>query len=110
MLPTDDFESESLGEFVESLRTGKTRPYMKSLPVPKTQEGPVLKVYKNENLIIISVSFFHNLLWSRYLKSLLIPGKCCIVITYSIALRQNLYFFHSHPLFATLKINNLTII
>jgi hypothetical protein len=44
MLPEDDFESETLGKYVESLRTGKTRPYMKSLPVPKTQEGPVLKV------------------------------------------------------------------
>ncbi len=44
MLAEDDFESETLGNYVESLRTGKTRPYMKSLPVPKTQEGPVLKV------------------------------------------------------------------
>jgi hypothetical protein len=44
MAPTDDFESDVLGEYVESLRTGKSRPYMKSLPVPKTQDGPVLKV------------------------------------------------------------------
>jgi hypothetical protein len=46
MAPTDDFESEVLGEYVESLRTGKSRPYMRSLPVPKTQDGPVLKVRK----------------------------------------------------------------
>jgi hypothetical protein len=46
MAPTDDFESDVLGEYVESLRTGKSRPYMKSLPVPKTQDGPVLKVRK----------------------------------------------------------------
>lgn len=44
MKPTDEFEPEDLGEFIEELRTGKLMPYMKSLPVPKTQEGPVLKI------------------------------------------------------------------
>merc|ERR1712117_824056 len=38
------FEDEDLAEFIEELRTGKVAPYMKSLPVPKTQEGHVLKI------------------------------------------------------------------
>ena len=33
--------------FVEDLRTGKVRPYMKSLPVPKKQEGIVKKIVAN---------------------------------------------------------------
>ena len=41
---TDEFEAEDLAEFIEDLRTGKVAPYMKSLPVPKTQDGPVLKI------------------------------------------------------------------
>merc|ERR1711994_416905 len=44
MKVTDEFETEDLGEFIEDLRTGKVAPYMKSLPVPKKQEGPVLKI------------------------------------------------------------------
>ena len=41
---TEEFESEDLAEFIEDLRTGKVAPYMKSLPVPKVQEGHVLKI------------------------------------------------------------------
>merc|ERR1711976_112468 len=44
MKVTDEFEAEDLAEFTEDLRTGKVAPYMKSLPVPKTQEGQVLKI------------------------------------------------------------------
>ena len=44
MKVTDEFESEDLAEFIEGLRLGKIMPYMKSLPVPKTQDGPVLKI------------------------------------------------------------------
>merc|ERR1739844_74521 len=44
MKVTDEFETEDLGEFIEDLRTGKVAPYMKSLPVPKVQDGPVLKI------------------------------------------------------------------
>jgi len=44
MKVTDEFEAEDLAEFIEELRTGKLAPYMKSLPVPKTQEGQVLKI------------------------------------------------------------------
>lgn len=44
MKVTDEFEAEDLAEFIDDLRVGKVRPYMKSLPVPKNQEGPVLKI------------------------------------------------------------------
>jgi len=44
MKVTDEFETEDLAAFIEDLRTGKVAPYMKSLPVPKKQEGPVLKI------------------------------------------------------------------
>merc|ERR1712141_399603 len=47
MKVTDEFEDEDLAEFIEELRTGKVAPYMKSLPVPKTQEGHVLKIVAN---------------------------------------------------------------
>ncbi len=57
----DDFESDVLGEYVESLRTGKSRPYMKSLPVPKTQDGPVLKVRKR-NLFNLTNVLYNDLL------------------------------------------------
>jgi protein disulfide-isomerase A4 len=40
----DDFESTDLAMFLEKLRTGKVRPYMKSLPIPKKQEGSIRKV------------------------------------------------------------------
>ena len=32
---TDEFEAEDLAEFIEDLRMGKVKPYMKSLPSPK---------------------------------------------------------------------------
>jgi len=44
MKVTDEFESEDLAEFIEGLRLGKNMPYMKSLPVPKSQDGHVLKI------------------------------------------------------------------
>merc|ERR1712130_912931 len=44
MEPVDDFESSDLAKFVEDLRTGKVKPFMKSLPVPKKQEGVVKKI------------------------------------------------------------------
>jgi len=44
MEPVDDFESSDLAKFIEDLRTGKVKPFMKSLPVPKEQEGVVKKV------------------------------------------------------------------
>ena len=47
MKVTDEFEAEDLAEFIEDLRLGKVTPYMKSLPVPKTQEGKVLKIVAN---------------------------------------------------------------
>jgi protein disulfide-isomerase A4 len=39
-----EFESEDLTEFIEHLRVGKAKPYMKSLPIPKKQEGIVRKI------------------------------------------------------------------
>jgi len=47
MKVTDEFEAEDLAEFIEDLRLGKVTPYMKSLPVPKSQEGKVLKIVAN---------------------------------------------------------------
>ena len=47
MKPVEEFETEDLKEFIEDLRTGKVRPYMKSLPVPKKQEGIVKKIVAN---------------------------------------------------------------
>merc|ERR1712018_517565 len=47
MKVTDEFEAEDLAEFIEDLRLGKMMPYMKSLPVPKSQEGNVLKIVAN---------------------------------------------------------------
>merc|ERR1711899_309575 len=44
---TDEFEAEDLAEFIEDLRLGKMMPYMKSLPIPKSQEGNVLKIVAN---------------------------------------------------------------
>jgi len=44
MEPVDDFESSDLAKFIEDLRTGKVKPYMKSMPVPKNQEGVIRKV------------------------------------------------------------------
>lgn len=42
--PEEEFSSEYLAEYIEKLRTGRVSPYMKSLPVPKTQDGLVKKV------------------------------------------------------------------
>jgi len=44
MEPVDDFESSDLAQFIEDLRTGKVKPYMKSMPIPKKQEGVIRKV------------------------------------------------------------------
>ena len=44
MEPVDDFETSDLATFIEDLRNGKIKPYMKSLPVPKKHEGVVKKV------------------------------------------------------------------
>ena len=44
MEPVDDFESSDLAKFIEDLRTGKVKPYMKSMPIPKKQEGVIRKV------------------------------------------------------------------
>jgi len=44
MEPVDDFETSDLAKFIEDLRTGLIKPYMKSLPVPKTQEGVIRKI------------------------------------------------------------------
>ena len=40
----DDFEATDLAKFIEDLRTGKVKPFMKSMPVPKKQEGVIRKV------------------------------------------------------------------
>jgi len=40
----DEFSTELLGKFIEDLRTGLIKPYMKSLPVPAKQEGFVKKI------------------------------------------------------------------
>ena len=37
----DEFSADVLAQFVEDLRVGKVRPYMKSTPVPKKQTGYV---------------------------------------------------------------------
>lgn len=47
MLTDGEFESEDLSNFINQLREGKVKPYMKSLPVPKSQEGIVRKVVAN---------------------------------------------------------------
>jgi len=47
MEPEEDFEAETLAIFVESLRLGKVKPYMKSMPIPKKQEGPVRQIVAN---------------------------------------------------------------
>lgn len=47
MKSVEEFETEDLAEFIEDLRTGKVRPYMKSMPVPKKQEGAVKKIVAN---------------------------------------------------------------
>jgi len=42
--PDAEFTSEYLATYIEHLRTGRIPPYMKSLPVPKTQDSIVKKV------------------------------------------------------------------
>ena len=65
MEPVDDFESSDLAKFIEDLRTGLIKPYMKSLPVPKKQEGVIRKIvahnYDNEIHMIKkdAIMFFH---------------------------------------------------
>jgi len=44
MEPVDDFESSDLSNFIEDLRTGKVKPFMRSMPVPKKQDTIVRKV------------------------------------------------------------------
>ena len=44
MEPVDDFEESDLAKFIEDLRTGAVKPYMKSMPVPKKQDTVVRKV------------------------------------------------------------------
>ena len=44
MEPVDDFESSDLAEFIEGLRTGKIKPFMRSMPVPKKQDTIVRKI------------------------------------------------------------------
>jgi len=44
MQPVDDFEESDLAQFIEDLRTGAVKPYMKSMPVPKKQDAVVRKV------------------------------------------------------------------
>lgn len=41
MEPEDDFSTDVLREFVDKLKSGKLRPFLKSQPVPKRQDGPV---------------------------------------------------------------------
>lgn len=53
MEPTDDdFSSEDLAKFIDSLKRGLIQPHMKSLPIPATQDGLVKKIvahsYDNE--------------------------------------------------------------
>lgn len=47
MKSVEEFETEDLGEFIEDLRTGKVRPYMKSMPVPKNHDGNIRKIVAN---------------------------------------------------------------
>merc|ERR1712156_1221909 len=42
--PVDDFETSDLATFIEDLRTGKVKPFMKSMPVPKKQDATVRKI------------------------------------------------------------------
>lgn len=42
--PDAEFTSEYLATFIEHLRTGRIPPFMKSLPVPKTQDSIIKKV------------------------------------------------------------------
>ena len=44
MEPVDDFESDDLANFIEDLRTGKVKPYMRSMPIPKKQDNIVRKI------------------------------------------------------------------
>ncbi len=44
MKSVEEFEADDLAGFIEELRTGKVKPYMRSLPVPKKQDDPVKKL------------------------------------------------------------------
>jgi protein disulfide-isomerase A4 len=62
---SDEFESKDLAEFIEEFRTGKVKPYMKSLPVPETQDDPVLDIVADNYDTLVhkvkkdAVMFFH---------------------------------------------------
>lgn len=47
MGPVSEFETEDLKGFIDDLRTGKVKPYMRSLPVPKKQDNVVKKIVAN---------------------------------------------------------------
>ncbi|XP_057369864.1 LOW QUALITY PROTEIN: probable protein disulfide-isomerase A4 [Daphnia carinata] len=47
MEPMDEFDPQEVKKFIDSLSSGKGKPYYKSQPVPKVQEGPVLNVVAN---------------------------------------------------------------
>lgn len=47
MEPMDEFDPQEVKEFIDLLSSGKGKPYYKSQPVPKVQEGPVLTVVAN---------------------------------------------------------------
>jgi len=49
MKGVDEFETEDLDKFIEELRTGVVRPYMKSLPIPKNQDSAVIKKIVADN-------------------------------------------------------------
>jgi len=61
----DEFSAEMLSQFVEDLRTGGIKPYMKSAPVPKKQTGNVKHVVADNYDVEIhkvkkdAVIFFH---------------------------------------------------
>jgi len=44
MEPVDEFESSDLAKFIEDLRTGRSKPFMRSMPIPKKQDAVVRKV------------------------------------------------------------------
>lgn len=48
MDPDGDFESDQLEDFIDRLKSGKLKPYMRSMAVPKKQDNlPVLKIVAN---------------------------------------------------------------
>lgn len=45
--PEDDFSTDVLEEFVKDFKNGRLKPFLKSQPIPKRQEGPVRVVVAN---------------------------------------------------------------